>query len=52
LSAGLVQDIPQDHVRAFTAKHSGFACALPSGPTTDEGHFAIEPAHDMLLPLL
>jgi hypothetical protein len=49
LSAGIVQHIAQDHFSTFTCKELGFSGALATGPTADQGNFAIESAHAVLL---
>ena len=49
LSAGIVQHIAKDHLGAFTCKERGFRGALATGPTADQGNFAIESTHAVLL---
>jgi hypothetical protein len=49
LSAGIVQHIAKDHPGPFTCKELGFSGALATGTTADQGNFAIESTHAMLL---
>jgi hypothetical protein len=49
LSAGIVQHIAKDHFGTFTCKEPGFGGTLATGPTADQGNFAIESTHVILL---
>src|SRR5712691_5264250 len=49
LSAGIVQHIAKDHPGTFTGKEFSFGGTLATGPTADQGNFAIESTHAVLL---
>jgi len=49
LSTGIVQPIAKDHLGTFTCKELGFSGALATGNTADQGNFAIESGHAVLL---